>query len=201
MSPLVVVEVVVAVEPVEPVEPEEPVEPVDADEPVEVLVVVPLVEPEEEPVAVPLLVPDVVPEVPLVEEVPVEEVPDEAAPVEEVSDEEVRVMVPVALELVPVSAAVPGVADADPESPPPQPASAIVTLLNSAGQITRPDTNPRLAFLMRSPKKMTSVPAGAGRSHLSAGARDSQQRLGLLANSHEAVLVPRQPRCHRPSCR
>jgi hypothetical protein len=147
------VDVVVAVELEEPVDVPE-VEPV----------VVPAVEPEDEPVAVPLLV-DVLPEELLVAE-------------EEVSPEDVLVIVPVALELVAVSAAVAGAADADPESPPPQPASAIVTLLNSAGQMTRPDTNPRLAFLMRSPKKVTSVPVGAGRSHGSAGARDSQQPLG-----------------------
>ena len=130
-------------------EPEEPVEPLDVPD-VEPIVV-PLVEPEEEPVAVPLLVPEVEPDaVPLL-------VPEVVAVlpgvfVEGVLVDAVPVAVFVALELIPVSAAVP-VADADPESPPPQPASAIVTLLNSAGQITRPDTNPRLAVLMQSPKK------------------------------------------------
>ena len=63
-----------------------------------------------------------------------------------------------ALELDAVSAAVAGtdelvtvsaVDESDPDSPPPQPASAIVTLLSNAGQTTRPT---RLTFFMR-PRK------------------------------------------------
>ena len=36
-----------------------------------------------------------------------------------------------------------------PDSPPPQPASTIITLPNSAGQTIRPDPNPHLAIFMR----------------------------------------------------
>ena len=169
-------------------EPEEPEEPVDVPdvvpvvvlplEPEVVPVVVPLLEPEVEPVVVPLLEPEVVPVVvPLLEPdvvpvvVPLLEpdvvpvavpllVPDVVLPEVPVED------VPVALELVPVSAAVVGAAESAPESPPPQPASAIDTLLNSAGQITRPDPNPRLAFLMRSPKKRLHCRPGRTKSFI-----------------------------------
>ena len=95
-----------------------------------VTVVEPLVDPE------PVVVPPVVDVLPVVVVVLVEEV--------------------LVLELVAVSAVVAGMeavdeVDAvDPESSPPQPASAMVTLLNSAGQTIRPT---RLTFFMRPRKK------------------------------------------------
>ena len=49
-------------------------------------------------------------------------------------------------------------AEPDPESSP-QPASATPKLPNSAMQATRPDPNPRSAFLMR-PPNVTPMPAG-----------------------------------------
>ena len=77
-----------------------------------------------------------------------------------------ELVVDAALVLVAVSAAAASVEELDPDSPPPQPASAIDTLLNSAGQITRPDPNPRLAFLMRSPKKRLHCRPGRTKSFI-----------------------------------
>jgi hypothetical protein len=112
------------------------------------------------------------------------------------------------LVLVAVSAAVAGmeavdeVVDAvDPESSPPQPASAMVTLLNSAGQTTRPT---RLTFFMRPRKKMISVSGRGGRSHLFARGwhESTQQRLGVAAQSHETVSYrPGNPAVIGSSCR
>ena len=60
-----------------------------------------------------------------------------------------ELVVDTALVLVAVSAAAASVEELDPDSPPPQPASAIETLPNNAGQATRPT---RVTFFMR-PRK------------------------------------------------
>ena len=60
-----------------------------------------------------------------------------------------ELVVDAALVLVAVSAAAASVEELDPDSPPPQPASAIETLPNNAGQATRPT---RVTFFMR-PRK------------------------------------------------
>jgi len=163
------------------VEPEEPEEVPDV-----VPVVVPPLEPDVVPVVVPPLEPEVVPVVvlPLEPEVvpvvvPLLELVADPLPVPpEVLAADVPVAVPVALEVVPVSAAVVGADESDPESPPPQPANAIDTLPNSAGQITRLDPNPRLAFLMRSPKKDFIAGRGGTKSFSGSCTRGHGNALG-----------------------
>ena len=138
-----------------------------------VTVVEPLVDPE------PAVVPPVVDVLPVVVAVLVEEV----------------------LELVAVSAAVAGteavdeVDAVDPESSPPQPASAMVTLLNSAGQTTRPT---RLTFFMRPRRNDFGVRPGRTKSLIRGGAREHAAVLGACCLiSRDGLLPSRQPRCRR----
>ena len=125
-----------------------------------VTVVEPLVEPE------PVVVPPVVDVLPVVVVVLVEEV---------------LVLV---LVLVAVSAAVAGMDEVDPESPPPQPASAIVTLLSNAGQATRPA---RLTFFML-PRKNNFVVRPGRRSHLFRGVHER------CSNAQSCWLISRGSR-------
>jgi hypothetical protein len=87
-----------------------------------------------------------------------------------------------------VSAVVPGAADPD---SPPQPASAIVTLPNNAGQAIRPDPTQRLAFLMR-PPSVSSLPVRADEGINQEVARGRRNR-GCWLFSRGSATAPATP--------
>ena len=150
------------------------------------LVVPELVPPLLEPLL--LVVPELVP--PLLEPLP-PVVPELLPPL----------VVPVVLPLEPApSAAVVVAAAADPVSSLPQPASAMVMLPNSAGQTVRPAPNPRLATLNSTPESDSHCRSIRTKSPIR-GLPEGTAKPKVAGYSHEAVRVPRQPRCHRLACR